>query len=605
MHRRRGSTGGAAPGTGSHFSKPVTMPPTLPVVNIRPGKTVGDAGDAFDTNGSVFQLPDFIPPTAPDMSTQSPPPPQQPRTDASTYATSPQGGDVQLNTSSTSTGATKSRIDLLPLHQGHTGQSLPSLPPRKVRLTPQQQQQQAQQQAQQHQHQSSTSQSQHSAKLKKQITKVVAITKLNAPVKASKRRKRVKDGQVVFKGHKSWEIVLSIQFGLQYTSDLLQNSEDTEPTVDDFRESLAFDFNPIDDQRSASVFDVNKYAKWVHPAPYVYRRIRAKFGVSEQEFLDATCSESRVRELPTPGKSGALFYITDDENYFMKTITHEEEKLLLSMLPAYYAHVCTSPQTFLTRYLAHFSVQTTRNRHIRMVVMASVFNDSIFIDKKYDLKGSTFKRMAKPEELQSENVTLKDLDFDAPIFFNPDVVEQIHDQLAKDTAFLDAHHVMDYSLLLGMSEMIPEEASSYREAYGSDEEAGPYYIGYQSNADGEVIGHRICIGIIDFLQRFRTRKKVEYGCRVMQTCSAGDASVAPPRLYRSRFLAFLKTRLLPDPNVTAPGAAPVGTVLPLTAASPSAAGPTLEFLPAVNGRTVDTVEEKIESVRLPPNKLHP
>jgi Phosphatidylinositol-4-phosphate 5-Kinase len=354
--------------------------------------------------------------------------------------------------------------------------------------------------------------------------------------------------------------------GCRYSSELLKDSEDVEPTPADFRESLAFDFNPVNDQRSSSVFDVNKYAKWVHPAPFVYRRIRAKFGIPEQDFLDATCGESRVRELPTPGKSGQIFYITDDENYFMKTIDHEEEKVLLQMLPAYYAHVSHHPHTFLTRYLAHFSVETTRNRHIRMVVMASVFNDSIFIDKKYDLKGSTFNRIAKPDELQSENVTLKDLDFDAPIFFNPDVVERIHGQLEKDTAFLEAHHVMDYSLLLGMSEMLPEEDALYKESYGEDEATGPYYIGYQNNADGVLIGHRICVGVIDFLQRFRTRKRVEYGCRVLQTCSSGSASVAPPSLYRSRFLKFLKTRLLPDTSISAPGPG-------LPTVSPSVTGP--------------------------------
>lgn len=387
------------------------------------------------------------------------------------------------------------------------------------------------------------------AKFKKQITKVVA----KVPVKPSRRRKRVKDGVLVFKSHKSWEIVISIQFGLRYSSELLKDSDDVEPTEADFRESLAFDFNPIDDQRSSSVFDVNKYAKWIHPAPFVYRRIRAKFGISEADFLEATCGESRVRELPTPGKSGQIFYITDDENYFMKTIDHEEEKVLTQMLPTYYAHVSANPNTFLTRYLAHFSVETTRNRHIRMVVMASVFNDSIFIDHKYDLKGSTYNRFASEDERASENVTLKDQDFDYPIFFSPDVVEQISSQLEKDTAFLEFHRVMDYSLLVGMSEMLPEESALYKEAYGPDEAAGPYYIGYQDNAEGVRVGHRICVGVIDFLQRFRSRKKIEYAMRVMQTCACEAASVAPPGLYRSRFLAFMKTRLLPDSSITAPG----------------------------------------------------
>lgn len=381
--------------------------------------------------------------------------------------------------------------------------------------------------------------------LKKQITKVVpTIGKIAA---TGQHRKKVKDGEVVFKGHRNWEIVLSIQFGLRYTSELLEDSDGGEPTQKDYTESLAFDFNPVDEHRS--VFDVNKYAKWAHPAPFVYRLIRKKFGLSEEEFLDSTCSESRVRELPTPGKSGALFYITDDEKYFMKTIQHVEEKMLVSMLPTYYRHVCNNPRTLLTKYMAHFSVQTRRDRHIRMVVMASIFTDQVFIDRKYDLKGSTYNRFASPEQLESENVTLKDQDFEDPVFFRPEVLKQIMDQLAKDSQFLESHSVMDYSLLLGLSDMLPDEDASYKAMFGPKEESAPYFVGYQKDKHGHKSGVRVCMGIIDFLQRFRLRKKVEYGCRVLQSCSCSSASVAPPHLYRERFMAFLQSRFLPDPDL--------------------------------------------------------
>lgn len=379
----------------------------------------------------------------------------------------------------------------------------------------------------------------------KQITKVVpTISKIAT---GGSHRKKVKDGEVVFKGHRNWEIVLSIQFGLRYTSELLEDASGAEPTERDYRESLAFDFNPVDDAHS--VFDVNKFAKWVHPAPFVYRLIREKFGVSENDFLEATCSESRVRELPTPGKSGALFYITDDENYFMKTIQHIEEKMLLFMLPSYYEHICRNPDTLLTKYLAHFSVQTRRDRHIRMVVMASIFNDQIFIDRKYDLKGSTYKRFASTEQLESENVTLKDQDFDEAVYFRPEVLEKIMTQLKRDSSYLEYHNVMDYSLLLGLSDMMPEEDESFKTRYGPNEDGAPYFVGYQKDSRGRKSGVRVCMGIIDFLQRFRFRKKVEYAGRVMQSCSTSAASVAPPHLYRERFMTFLQTRFLPDPDL--------------------------------------------------------
>lgn len=371
------------------------------------------------------------------------------------------------------------------------------------------------------------------------------ITKFSKMAGGGRHRKKVKNGQVVFKGHRNWEIVLSIQFGLKYTTELLEDANGSEPTRKDYEESLAFDFNPNDEQ--GPVFEA-KFAKWVHPAPFVYKAIRRRFNVSEADFLEAICMESRIRELPTPGKSGALFYITDDENFFIKTIQHIEEKMLVSMLPSYYEHICKNPGTLLTRYMAHFSVQTRRDRHIRMVVMASIFNDQIFIDRKYDLKGSTYKRFATPEQLESENVTLKDQDFNQPIFFRPDMVDKIIGQLSKDSAFLESHRVMDYSLLLGLSDMFSDEDALYKGTFGLDEENAPYFIGYQRGPNGEKLGVRVCMGIIDFLQRFRSRKKMEYGLRVLQSCSSASASVAPPHLYRERFMRFLESKLLPDPD---------------------------------------------------------
>ena len=99
-----------------------------------------------------------------------------------------------------------------------------------------------------------------------------------------------------------------------YSSELLQSSDSSEPNEAQFYESLPFDFNPVDNLRSSGGSEVEHFAKWVHPAPFVYRQIRQKFRVSDVEFLLATCSESLIRELLLLGKSEALFFITADES---------------------------------------------------------------------------------------------------------------------------------------------------------------------------------------------------------------------------------------------------------------------------------------------------
>jgi len=389
------------------------------------------------------------------------------------------------------------------------------------------------------------------------------VTKMAKPLVRGRKRK-VKDGEVVYKGHRNWEIVLSIQFGLRHTSEFFQADTTVEPSSSHFKKSLVFDFNPAEEHRS--LLNVASFASWEHPSPVVYRRIREHFGLSEADFLGSTCAESKVRELPTPGKSGALFYITEDESYFMKTVTKGEQRKLASLLPLYYEHVTKNPQTLLTKFLANFSVRTTRGSHIRMVVMSSIFDQGLYLDKKYDLKGSTKGRTASARELEKENVTLKDLDLQSPIFFRPDVTERLLTQLDRDADFLERTAIMDYSLLLGMSEMLEEDDAWYKEQYGENEESAPYYIGAQVDASGERTCYRICLGIIDTLQGYTVRKQLEHTFKTVQYCSPTSMSVAPPPVYRHRFVDFCREKILPDPAmVVAPKPRP-------SAASSSSAG---------------------------------
>ena len=55
---------------------------------------------------------------------------------------------------------------------------------------------------------------------------------------------------------------------------------------------------------------------------------------------------------------------------------------------------------------------------IRIVVMNNLLPSSIIYHRKFDLKGSTYKRRASPVELAKKSPTCKDLDF---MNFHPEV----------------------------------------------------------------------------------------------------------------------------------------------------------------------------------------
>ena len=57
-----------------------------------------------------------------------------------------------------------------------------------------------------------------------------------------------------------------------------------------------------------------------------------------------------LREMPSPGKSGSVFFLSDDDRFMIKTVSHEEMLLLLKLIPAYYRHCADNPTTLLTRF---------------------------------------------------------------------------------------------------------------------------------------------------------------------------------------------------------------------------------------------------------------
>mmetsp|Transcript_35964 Transcript_35964/g.143784 ORF Transcript_35964/g.143784 Transcript_35964/m.143784 type:complete len:277 (-) Transcript_35964:2686-3516(-) len=201
--------------------------------------------------------------------------------------------------------------------------------------------------------------------------------------KGRRRKKKVKDGVVVFKGHPSWSIVLAFQVGLRQTSELL-NSDSKPPELNgqDSKVSVVFELRAA---ASGGETEVSR-TTWAHHAPYLYKEIRETFGISDGEFLGSVSSEAKIRELPTPGRSGALFYITEDEEYFIKTISQDEEKKLKLMLPGYVKHIKRYPNTLLTKFVASFYIKTAQRHHIRLVAMGSIFRGGLYIDRKYDLK---------------------------------------------------------------------------------------------------------------------------------------------------------------------------------------------------------------------------
>ena len=53
-----------------------------------------------------------------------------------------------------------------------------------------------------------------------------------------------------------------------------------------------------------------------------------------------------LTELSNPGASGSIFYISDDDEFIVKTVQHKEADFLQKLLPGYYMVNCQSPDDF-------------------------------------------------------------------------------------------------------------------------------------------------------------------------------------------------------------------------------------------------------------------
>ena len=125
----------------------------------------------------------------------------------------------------------------------------------------------------------------------------------------------------------------------------------------------------------------------------------------------ARACPGRVHHSSLARSAGAVFYLTEDARFIIKTVSKKESKFLRRMLPNYYAHVLSCDQTLLPHFYGLVRITTALGRNIRLVVMNNLRPEDLPVHEKFDLKGSTLGRYATVAEKRSTNVTLKDLDW--------------------------------------------------------------------------------------------------------------------------------------------------------------------------------------------------
>lgn len=347
------------------------------------------------------------------------------------------------------------------------------------------------------------------------------------------------------------QIMESIQLGISIAISGLASKPERDLLMKDFMmvETVPF---PKTGSQTTPAHRYNEF-KFKTYAPIAFRHFRALFGIKTDDYLLSVGStQNQLRELTNPGASGSVFYLTHDDQFIIKTVQPKEAEFLLKLLPQYYMNLRQNPRTLLPKFFGQYCY-ICGGKNIRLIIMNNLLPSTIKMHQKYDLKGSTYKRKASSYERSKPSPTFKDLDFmehhKEGFTLEPAIYEALMKTIAADLRVLESFKIMDFSLLVGVHNLdiaqdgIPIEPINIETLKETDSwGAIP-----AKNAKGENL--LLFMGIIDILQSYRLKKKLEHTFKSM--IHDGDSiSVHKPSYYCRRFQEFMATRVLKPPRAS-------------------------------------------------------
>ncbi|KAJ0966644.1 hypothetical protein J5N97_023561 [Dioscorea zingiberensis] len=296
------------------------------------------------------------------------------------------------------------------------------------------------------------------------ISEHVIENNFSPPSRVAKRRqKKLEDikrpGETIIKGHRSYDLMLSLQLGIRYTVGKITPIQRRDVRASDFGRQASFwmDFPKAGSQQTPSHHSED--FKWKDYCPMVFRDLREMFEIDAADYMISICGNDALRELSSPGKSGSIFFLSQDDRFMIKTLRKSEVQVLLRMLPNYHDHVRSFENTLVTKFFGLHRVKPSSGQKFRFVVMGNVFCTELRIHRRFDLKGSSQGRSADNVEID-ENTILKDLDLHYRFFLEPSWQDALLKQIEIDSKFLERQRIMDYSLLLGVHYRAPQHLQS-------------------------------------------------------------------------------------------------------------------------------------------------
>ena len=328
------------------------------------------------------------------------------------------------------------------------------------------------------------------------------------------------------------------------------------------------------------IYEQNNYdgivkCRFYDYAPKIFYNLRTLYGITNDDYLKSLGPENflcnliitknkSLKEICSSGKSGSFFYFSYDGKYLMKTIPESEFLKFKEMLQDYYTYMYDNPKTLLQRFFGLYMC-IFDDVKMHFVVMNNVFNTQLKVHYKYDLKGSTYKRMSrKCKEINYDNydfdIAMKDNDFtdrNEKVCLSSYFKRILFDEVKRDSKFLSDHNINDYSFLIGVNDQnwyTKEQLEQEQYLLLTNKSNGnnfmnsvvrkPFYEEYYGGIQSEDNDKVYFFGIIDIFTNYGATKKMEY---IVKSVSQGTGiSCKPPDEYSKRFIKFVESILCND-----------------------------------------------------------
>uniref|UniRef100_M8BYI6 Phosphatidylinositol 4-phosphate 5-kinase n=1 Tax=Aegilops tauschii TaxID=37682 RepID=M8BYI6_AEGTA len=347
--------------------------------------------------------------------------------------------------------------------------------------------------------------------------------------------------ETIYKGHRSYFLMLNLQLGIRYTVGKITPVPLREVRSNDFgpRARIIMYFPCEGSQYTPPHCSVNFF--WKDYCPMVFRNLREMFRIDSADYMMSICGGDSLKELSSPGKSGSIFYLSQDERFVIKTLRKSELKILLKMLPKYYNHVKAYDNTLITKFFGVHRITLKAGKKFSSYAFAIVI---AIYGAIADLNGWR----AIPSQFQP---------FVTSVTVQGSVPLHCEDANSSKGFLLVAH---EPGTTAGGSHI---RGSMVRASEGGYEEVDLVLPGtgrfrvqlgvnmpararklLESTDAVEEYDVVLYLGIIDILQEYNTSKRVEHAVKSLKFDPLSISSV-DPNLYSKRFVSFLE-RVFPE-----------------------------------------------------------